>query len=202
MADAGGAASGAIVSFTGGTVTGAALVAAAAAYATWCHRRQRRKQSGLPYIFHPARVAALLWRCGHRDAHLLTAAWLHDVVEDTAGAVKAPPWPQAVVRLVSAATERKRWPDGAPVPWMVRKHRLLAEAGWDPAVAALKAADLADNLSDIARYGWVGISVGPIQYGFYATGLLRLVNGKLKMELLAACEMAGVRVANDARRVT
>lgn len=179
---------------------GVALIAAAAAYATWAHRHQRRKQSNAPYIVHPVGVASLLWRCGYRDARLLAGALLHDVVEDTDCRVMSPPWPDDVVRLVVAATEIKAWPDGKPVPWLQRKARLLADAAWMPEAAALKAADLADNLFDVGRYGWGAISVGPAEYAVYADGLLRLVDGKLNGVLRSACELAGVPVQTNVVR--
>jgi len=50
------------------------------------HRDQRRKDSSRsPYINHPIAVAEILWRTGGvRDMITLTAALLHDTVEDTA----------------------------------------------------------------------------------------------------------------------
>ena len=48
------------------------------------HRRQRRKGTDLPYINHPIDVAERLWRIGNvRDLSVMTAAILHDTVEDT-----------------------------------------------------------------------------------------------------------------------
>ena len=45
---------------------------------------QVRRYTGEPYIEHPAEVVALLKRAGVTDDVMLAAAWLHDVVEDTA----------------------------------------------------------------------------------------------------------------------
>jgi guanosine-3',5'-bis(diphosphate) 3'-pyrophosphohydrolase len=49
------------------------------------HRDQRRKDTDhTPYINHPVEVIQLLWEVGGvRDADVLLAAVLHDVVEDT-----------------------------------------------------------------------------------------------------------------------
>jgi (p)ppGpp synthase/HD superfamily hydrolase len=173
-------------------VSGPALVAAAAVYAAYAHRHQRRKTSGRPYIIHPARVALRLWRCGHRAPYVLAAALLHDVTEDTPHPVAYPTWPARVAYLVSACSERKRRTDGSVIPWLARKAGLLKACEQDADVAAIKAADLADNLSDCARYGWGGISVGPAEYRVYALGLLGLVDGKLARELRVACAGAGV----------
>ncbi len=56
----------------------------AVAYATEKHRRQRRKDAAAtPYINHPVQVADLLWQVGVRDIDVLSAAILHDTIEDT-----------------------------------------------------------------------------------------------------------------------
>lgn len=49
------------------------------------HRNQRRKDAEkTPYLNHPVEVAEVLWRIGGvRDMPVLTAALLHDVIEDT-----------------------------------------------------------------------------------------------------------------------
>jgi guanosine-3',5'-bis(diphosphate) 3'-pyrophosphohydrolase len=57
----------------------------AASYAAQKHRSHRRKGADAdPYINHPIQVAALLAEVGGiTDADILSAALLHDVVEDT-----------------------------------------------------------------------------------------------------------------------
>jgi len=49
------------------------------------HRHQRRKdKEASPYINHPIDVAATLWKVGNiRNGDVLTAAILHDTIEDT-----------------------------------------------------------------------------------------------------------------------
>ena len=44
---------------------------------------QRRKYTGQPYIIHPKEVVKILKDAGITDENILSAAWLHDVVEDT-----------------------------------------------------------------------------------------------------------------------
>jgi len=44
---------------------------------------QKRKYTGKPYIVHPAEVFLILINAGIKDENILSAAWLHDVVEDT-----------------------------------------------------------------------------------------------------------------------
>jgi len=58
-----------------------ALVQAALAFSREAHAGQLR-QSGAPYVTHPIAVARILTPL-HLDVHAITAALLHDVVEDT-----------------------------------------------------------------------------------------------------------------------
>lgn len=61
------------------------LVRRAAEVATQAHHGQVRAGDGtVPYIAHPAEVAQILVQHGIDRAPILAAAWLHDVVEDTA----------------------------------------------------------------------------------------------------------------------
>lgn len=50
-------------------------------YARFAHDGQT--YDGKPYEFHLSQVAAILEQFGYRDEDSQTAAWLHDVVEDT-----------------------------------------------------------------------------------------------------------------------
>ena len=52
-------------------------------YATYKHRGQKRKGSGKPYITHPIAVAKIVYRSTISTTESVTAALLHDVVEDT-----------------------------------------------------------------------------------------------------------------------
>ena len=52
-------------------------------YATYKHRGQKRKCSGKPYITHPIAVAKIVYRSTVSTTESVTAALLHDVVEDT-----------------------------------------------------------------------------------------------------------------------
>jgi guanosine-3',5'-bis(diphosphate) 3'-pyrophosphohydrolase len=58
------------------------IIAEIAAFAAIAHNGQRRRGAGnIPYIVHPARVAALVTRFGG-DWRAIAVAWLHDVIED------------------------------------------------------------------------------------------------------------------------
>ena len=61
------------------------LIAEATLFAAKAHFGQTRNQNDqIPYIVHPLRVSYLLWNEGNiNNAHLLVAALLHDVLEDT-----------------------------------------------------------------------------------------------------------------------
>ena len=59
------------------------LIDSALAFAARAHDGQRRKSTDVPYIVHPVGVMLALIECGETDPELLTAALLHDTVEDT-----------------------------------------------------------------------------------------------------------------------
>lgn len=50
--------------------------------ATEAHRGQKRKGSGIPYIFHPLCVGAILAE-NHCCVDVIVAGILHDTIEDT-----------------------------------------------------------------------------------------------------------------------
>ena len=76
------------------------LILKALEFAAWRHRTQKRKgEDQSPYINHPIQVASLLANeGGERDPVLLTAAILHDVVEDT---VETPEEKQKLISHIS-----------------------------------------------------------------------------------------------------
>ncbi|MBR5093960.1 MAG: GTP pyrophosphokinase [Oscillospiraceae bacterium] len=101
------------------------------------HHGQLDKE-GMPYIFHPARVAS-----GFTDETGACVAWLHDVVEDTGRSIadiRAAGFPEEVCRALALLTHDKS------VPYMDYVRRLSA----DPVAKAVKLADLRDNM-DPAR---------------------------------------------------
>lgn len=52
-------------------------------FASFKHSAQRRKNGDIPYINHPIEVASILASVGITDYNILSAAILHDTVEDT-----------------------------------------------------------------------------------------------------------------------
>ncbi len=110
----------------------------AEAIARRAHRGQLDK-SGADYIAHPARVAARVYERGGTDA-AVSAAWLHDVIEDcdvTTSDLLAARITQEVVRAVDSVTKRQ----GESV------EDYCARVRSDPIGLLVKHADLADNTS-------------------------------------------------------
>jgi GTP diphosphokinase / guanosine-3',5'-bis(diphosphate) 3'-diphosphatase len=120
------------------------------------HRNQRRKdKEGTPYINHPIYVAETLWRVGNvRDGITITAAILHDTIEDT----NATPeeieslFGHEVISLVQEVSDDKR------LPKEVRK-RLQIETAPHKSIRAkeIKLADKICNVYDIGNSppsGW------------------------------------------------
>lgn len=64
-------------------MTNGSLTERALAFATTAHLGQKRKSSGLPYVFHVVDVAKRLGDAGVRDEDVIVAGLLHDVLEDT-----------------------------------------------------------------------------------------------------------------------
>lgn len=117
------------------------LVSTARTIATEAHRGQVDK-AGAPYIGHPARVAGHAAAAGG-DERVVAAAWLHDVVEDTAVTpddLRAAGIPDDVVAAVVALS---KVPGGSVEEYFAGVNR-------DPIAIAVKTADLADN-TDPAR---------------------------------------------------
>lgn len=65
-----------------------ALEQKAMEFAYKAHEGQLRKDGRTPYIEHPKAVVEILKEIGVTDKDVLSAAWLHDVVEDCGVAIK------------------------------------------------------------------------------------------------------------------
>lgn len=143
----------------------------ALAYAAVRHAPQRRKDDvGTPYITHPMAVAALVWHYGlgvpaYDDEleDLVIAAMLHDVVEDTGGAVVAEQleamFGPRVGALVLAATDSTVADPDAKLPWEQRKREHIARVAaiarpdtdaFDPGACLVIACDKLHNLTGTA----------------------------------------------------
>ena len=118
------------------------------------HSGQTRKTDSSPYILHPMEVAAIVGTMTD-DLDVLSAAVLHDAVEDTSVSVDeiGAKLGDRVAELVDAETEDKR--DGRPPEetWKARKEaslKSLAESE-DRDVKILWLGDRLANLSAIYR---------------------------------------------------
>lgn len=112
------------------------------------HRNQTRKFSGEPYIKHPLRVADILMFYGETDPEVLSAAILHDTLEDTelTHSVLEAKFGARVTRLVDETSY-------FPSPGLTRKEKLVefCEKLKDISSegATIKVADILDNCSDL-----------------------------------------------------
>ncbi|MCB1383103.1 MAG: HD domain-containing protein [Notoacmeibacter sp.] len=122
------------------------LVSRAANFALMAHADGRRKDSGEPYANHLAEVAAHCAAARPEDGELVAAAWLHDVVEETAfthddivALFGAP-----VASLVADVTD----PDG--LKGKARRERQVTHTlNCGPRVKLLKLADKVSNVEEL-----------------------------------------------------
>jgi guanosine-3',5'-bis(diphosphate) 3'-pyrophosphohydrolase len=117
-------------------------------FAAHKHRDHRRKDPNhSPYVNHLIEVADLLWRVGGvRDPVLLTAAVLHDAIEDThtSPAEIREYFGKEVLDLVLEVTDDKS------LPQAVRKRLQVEHAAHiSPQAKQLKVADKISNVRDI-----------------------------------------------------
>ncbi len=113
----------------------AIMAPTAQALATTAHATQKDK-AGMPYIGHPARVAARL--AGSSDSAIATA-WLHDVLEDTSVTeddLRSRGFSADVITAVLCLTKRR----GEPLDAYYQRVRN------NPLALEVKAADIADNM--------------------------------------------------------
>ena len=92
------------------------LVSEAIIFAAKAHDGMRRKKSDVPYILHPMEAAVIVGSMTS-DQHVIAAAVLHDVVEDTDITLED---------LVASETEDKRTERPPEETWYTRKEESLA----------------------------------------------------------------------------
>ena len=118
----------------------------AASFAARAHRHQLRKDGQTPYAAHPFRVCLVVRQVfGIDDPRVLTAALLHDTIEDTPTDRDdlTERYGDEVAGWVAALTKDMRLPDDEREEAYCR---VLAAAGWP--VVVCKLADITDNLGD------------------------------------------------------
>lgn len=119
---------------------------AAAAYASFKHRHQLRKDQKTPYISHPFRVAMTIrqvFDCA--DPEILAAALMHDLIEDTTTDYEdiERKFGTPVADLVAAMTKNMALPEDRRE---TEYEQALAKADWRARL--LKLGDTFDNLCD------------------------------------------------------
>lgn len=130
------------------------LIERARLFATAAHAaiNQRRKYTDDPYIVHPQRVAERVASVPHTP-EMIAAAWLHDVVEDTAITIEEIQYEfgTEVAMLVSGLTDISRPEDGnRKVRKAIDREHSMQQS---PACKTVKLADLIDNSLSIRRHG-------------------------------------------------
>lgn len=121
-------------------------------FATAAHDGGFRKDGVTPYIHHPARVMDKLAKYDVTDPAILSAALLHDVVEDTnvtLGRIRDV-FGDAVADIVQELTKDKTG-DKA----VTRKEYVARFKTASPKACLIKLVDRADNLND-----WAGMDAG------------------------------------------
>jgi guanosine-3',5'-bis(diphosphate) 3'-pyrophosphohydrolase len=119
----------------------------ALSFAAKAHREQRRKGSGEPYLNHLVEVAELLARVGGvTDVEILSAAVLHDIVEDTSTSADdvERAFGARVRKLVDALTDDRTLPKAERKRLQVEH---MSTAG--PDVRLIKLADHCSNVANL-----------------------------------------------------
>ena len=134
--------------------TNSKLLDRAIVFATKAHSGTLRKKDGIPYILHPMEVASIAGGIT-TDEEVLTAALLHDTVEDTnvtLDTIKSQ-FGDRVAALVASETEDKRRDRNPAETWMQRKMESLAALrnAVDPGVRVLWLSDKLANMRSFAR---------------------------------------------------
>ena len=103
------------------------LVSEAIIFAAKVHDGMRRKKSDVPYILHPMEAAVIVGTLTS-DQHVIAAAVLHDVVEDTDITIEEVEerFGSRVRELVGSETENKRTDRPPEETWILRKEESLA----------------------------------------------------------------------------
>ena len=119
-------------------------------YATGAHAAigQMRKYTADPYIVHPIRVAGIVEGFGG-NLDMISAAYLHDVVEDTAVSIDdiKDMFGAEIARIVDGLTDVSKPEDGNRAVRKAIDRVHSADASYE--AQFVKCADMIDNASDI-----------------------------------------------------
>ena len=136
------------------------MVDQAIRYAALVHKDMKRKGSGQPYIFHPLEVLNLVSMMT-LDDDILSAAVLHDTVEDTGATIEdiKEQFNERIAQLVAYETEDKRGNVNKGETWVDRKQETLELIRKIDDEGA-KMICLADKVSNLRSF-----HLGLLQYG-------------------------------------
>ena len=120
----------------------------ALAFAIKAHEGQTRKESDIPYIYHPLNMACHCFAMDIKDDEIVSACLLHDVVEDTGYTYDDLPVDDGVKDLVKLMTHEKDGGDKA-------KRKQIMDAYYkglksNPKAALIKCVDRCNNLTTMS----------------------------------------------------
>ncbi|MCR5299559.1 MAG: helix-turn-helix domain-containing protein [Erysipelotrichaceae bacterium] len=114
-------------------------------FAEKAHKDVPRKNTDIPYFYHPLNVACHALALGFHDDALVAACLLHDVVEDTEYTLEDLPVGEEAKDLVARMTKQKNSPDKAKM-----LERYFAGLRENPKAALIKCLDRCNNLTTMS----------------------------------------------------
>ena len=128
------------------------MIDQAVIFAFVAHKGMVRKGNGQPYILHPIEVMSLVSLMSD-DEEILSAAILHDTVEDTPTSIETirSKFGDRVASLVSYETEDKRGNVDKEKTWKIRKQEAIDHIGKAEDIGA-KMICLADKVSNLRSF--------------------------------------------------
>ena len=157
----------------------------AVTFAVEAHAGQKRKGKDKQYILHPLEVAAIVGTYSN-DSEVLSAAVLHDTVEDTGKTIEdiQSEFGSRVAFLVAGESENKREELPAESTWKIRKRETikhLEKADRDTKLICLgdKLANIREMATDHAAIGdklWERFNQSdPAMHGWYYGAVLEVL---------------------------
>lgn len=115
-------------------------------FAVEAHEGQKRKKSGVPYIYHPLNLACHALSMGIRDDAIIAACLLHDVIEDCGKKVEELPVNDECREIVKLLSHEKTT-DKNRDQKMSEYYELIAN---NPKAALVKCIDRCNNLTTMS----------------------------------------------------
>ncbi|MCR4706741.1 MAG: helix-turn-helix domain-containing protein [Clostridiales bacterium] len=115
-------------------------------YAVKAHEGQKRKRSGVPYIYHPLNLACHALSMNITEDAVIAACMLHDVAEDCGRRIEDLPADDETRHLVELLT-RKKVPEAEREESVREYYRRISE---NPKAALVKCIDRCNNLTTMS----------------------------------------------------